>query len=179
MRQRYIYIVFSKTGTWLSHSISKIAKIDYPHVSLSFNENLDCMYTFGRIKPNNPFSGGLVIENIHEGIYRKSKNVHCIIYKIPITDYQLICLKYEIDKYFSINKIYPYKYNFIGLFGILLNKPIKRKKHYFCSQFVSSLLHNSSIWTSSKCHELTGPNDIMKINQKVFVYKGLIRDFVN
>lgn len=179
MKQKYIYIVFSKTGTWLSHCISKISKLDYPHISLSFNDNLDCMYTFGRTKPNNPFSGGLVIENINEGVYKKFINSHCIIYKIPVTQYQIKSLHIEIDKYFSINDIYPYKYNFLGLFGVLFNKPIKRDKHYFCSQFISSLLHESSIWTSSKCHELTGPDDIMKISQKEFVYKGLIRNFAN
>lgn len=176
MDNKYIYLVFAKTGTWLSHSISTLTKTDYPHIALSLDPKFDKLYTFGRVNVNNPFSGGLTIESLYSGIYSRSKNAQCLIYKIPVTVSEINLLKMELEAYYLINDIDIFKYNFIGLFGVLFNMPLKRKHHYFCSQFVSTLLANSGIWTSPKPHELTRPTDIMKITNKEIIYEGLVHE---
>lgn len=176
MNNKYIYLIFSKTGTWLSHSISIVTKTDYPHISLSLDSNFDKLYTFGRLNVNNPFSGGLTIESLYSGVYTKSTKASCLIYKVPVTNDQLKLLKRTVKKYYLINDINLFKYNFIGLFAILINKQLKRKKHYFCSQFVSSILNESTIWTSPKVHELTRPTDIMEISHKEVIYEGLVNE---
>lgn len=53
-----IYIVISQTGTWLSTLIKLYTKQKYNHVSISLENSLSDMYSFGRINPSNPFSGG-------------------------------------------------------------------------------------------------------------------------
>lgn len=174
MNMKYIYLVFSKTGTWLSRSISVITKCDYTHVALSFDEHFDNMYTFGRLSPKNPFSGGFTIENLSEGVYKHS-NVKCLIYKVSVTDNQLKLLNDELNLYLNSNT--KLKYNFIGLFGVLLDKPIKRQNSYFCSQFVTTLLEKSTIWQSPKGADLTKPMDLKKIANKKIFYQGTVHGF--
>jgi hypothetical protein len=171
---KYIYLVFSKTGTWLSRSISVITKCDYTHVALSFDENFDNMYTFGRLNPKNPFLGGFTTESLYSGVYKSSK-VKCLIYKIPVTNNQLNLLKKELNQY--LNSDTKYGYNFIGLFGVLVDKPIKRHDRYFCSQFVTTLLEKSTIWQSPKGADLTRPMDLKTITNKKVVYQGSAHEF--
>ena len=179
MKTQYIYIVFSKTGTWLSRSIGVVTGSNYTHVSLSFDSQFDKMYTFGRLNPNNPFSGGLTIENLHTGVYKNSPYCQCLIYKIPVTEDQLILLKNELDLHLNLNKEIKYKYNFAGLFAVLMDKPLKREKHFFCSQFVSLLLSKSDIWHSPKVPELTRPTDLIEISDKEILYEGLLTELYN
>ncbi|MBD7913130.1 MULTISPECIES: hypothetical protein [Clostridium] len=170
MEKSNIYLVFSRTGTWLSRSIKVITNSEYTHVALSLDSNFDNMYTFGRLNPNNPFYAGLTIENLHDGVYKKSSSCESLIYKIPVSKDQLDTLIDELNKYYYSD--IKYKYNFLGLFAVLLDKPWKRSRHYFCSQFVTELLIKSSIWDSPKLPELTRPTDLVHIDNKEIIFQG-------
>lgn len=172
MEYKYIYLFFSKTGTWLSRTLTIFSETKYVHSSISFDDSFKVMYSFGRLHPNNPFFGGLVEENIYEGVYKKFEDSECLIYKVKVTEEQYYSLKREI-KYFLKEK-YKYRYNFIGLFGILINTPIKRKNHYFCSQFVSEVLIKSNIYHTDKVPELIKTNDLFSLRNKELVYEGFI-----
>ncbi|WP_032123447.1 hypothetical protein [Clostridium amazonitimonense] len=175
MNDKYIYLVFSKTGTWLSKMINLITSIKYAHSSISLDNSFKKMYSFGRINPNNPFLGGFVEENLHEGVYKKFTHSECLIYKVKVTEEQLESLKNEIDT-FSKEKN-KYRYNFLGLFFVLLNLPIKRKCYYFCSQFVSEALIKSNIYKSDKTPELIKTTDLFSINNKEIIYEGPINKY--
>lgn len=172
MSTKYIYLVFSRTGTWLSRSIGYVTKTEYTHVSLSLDLNLENMYSFGRLDPNNPFSGGLTIENINTGVFKKSPFSKCLIYEIEISKLQYDLLNKELNSFYNSDIVY--KYNFIGLFGVLVDKPIQRQSHYFCSEFISTLLHRSGIYTPLKLPQLTSPTDLMNIPNKRVIYEGYI-----
>lgn len=175
MNEEYVYLVFAKTNTWLSRLIGLAINSKYTHVTLSLDNNFNKMYTFGRLNPNNPFSGGLTIEDLRFGVYKKSKSTYCSIYKVKITKEQLEEIKIQLSKYYdsTIN----YKYNFIGLFGVLLNKPIKRKRHMFCSQFVSYILINSNIHNFDKVPELIKPSDLLQLKSKQLLYDGPLYEY--
>lgn len=172
-----IYLVFSRTGTWLSHLIKFITNSQYTHVALSLDSDFNNMYTFGRLNPNNPFSAGLTIESLYAGVYQKSPSCEGLICKIPVSNEQLQELIKEINKYYCSDV--EYKYNFLGLFAVLLDKPWKRKHHYFCSQFVTELLTSSNIWNSPKQPELMRPIDLMHIKNKEIVFQGLTNELVS
>ena len=73
-----------------------------------------------------------------------------------------------------------FRYNFLGLIFLLLDKPFERKRHYFCSQFVTMLLEKSDIWHSSKAIGLTRPMDLMIIVNKELIFKGFVNNiFIN
>lgn len=172
MKQRYIYLVFSMTGTWLSQLIYVCSNIEHPHSSISFDDSFTEMYSFGRVNPRNPFSGGFVVENLHEGVYKNSPNCKCLIYKIKVSEAEY-CLLQEQVKEFLMKKE-EYRYNFIGLLGVMLNKPLKRKNHYFCSQFISEILIKSGVFHSYKAPELISTAELLSIKNKEIVYEGSI-----
>ncbi|TCT12996.1 hypothetical protein EDC18_11070 [Natranaerovirga pectinivora] len=175
MNDNYIYLVFSKTGTWLSRGISFFSKTKFVHTSLSFDNSFKVMYSFGRIHPDKPFTGGFAIENLYDGVYQKSTYCECMIYKIRVTREQYLDLQREVS-YFCENKK-NFKYNFLGLFGVLLNRPVIRKNYYFCTQFVSEVLINSNIYKSEKIPALIKTTDLMDISNMELVYNGPIHTF--
>ena len=174
MNNRYIYLIFSKTGTWLSRLISAFSDIRYPHASLSFDDEFTVMYSFGRKNPNNPFSGGFVVENLHGGVFSRSASCECMILRLKVTGEQYDALQNYI-KEFAKEKD-KFKYNFLGLYGILLNKPLKRKNYYFCSQFISEALIKSKVLGLEKEPELTRTDDLYTIKNREILYEGFVNE---
>ncbi len=151
-------------------------KTNYAHVSLSLEESLISMYSFGRIHPNNPLSGGFVQENLYEGVFKKFSACECAVYRLKITEQQYSALSDEILR-FMVNRD-CYKYNFLGLFAAGMNVPLKRRNRYFCSQFVSELLIRSCILTSQNPPELVRPTDLLQIESKEKIFEGLTQAYM-
>lgn len=173
--KKNIYLVFSFTGTLLSRIIKRITKDNYAHVSISLEDNFEKMYSFGRKHASNPIWAGLVTENLFDGVFKNFKYSQCLVYKIEITEEQYNRLEIEINKFMEEQK--KYRYNFVGLIALKFNKTFKRKYHYFCSQFISELLHKSRILHLNKPPELMKPCELINIENKSFVFEGLITDF--
>jgi hypothetical protein len=174
MSDKYIYLVFTKTGTWLSKLIYIFSNIKYAHTAISFDNSFTQMYSFGRINPDNPFSGGFVEESLYEGVYKKFTNCECMIYRVKVTEEQYYSLREQVNK-FAIERN-NLKYNFLGLFGVLLNKPLGRKNHYFCSQFVSEILLESNVFHCEKSPELIKTNELFSIKNKEIIYEGYLME---
>lgn len=174
MNSNYIYLVFTKTGTWLSRLISIFSDMRYPHVSLSFDREFTQMYSFGRINPDNPFSGGFVIENLYDGVFKKSVKCQCMIVRIKITNKQYLSLRKYVDE-FALEKD-KYRYNFLGLYFAALNYPLRRRNYYFCSQFISEILKKSNVMKLGKSPELTRTDDLYTIKNREIMYEGLINE---
>ena len=68
-----IYIILTHTGTALSTIIKYYTKDEFSHISISLDENLEEMYSFGRLNPYNPFLGGFVHESIKMEHLKDSK----------------------------------------------------------------------------------------------------------
>lgn len=175
MNDMYIYLIFSKTGTWLSRALHLLGNMKYPHSSLSLDDSFSRMYSFGRVNPNNPFSGGFVVESFNDGLFKKYTNSQCLIYRVKITKEQYEKLEADINKFLE-NKD-KYRYNFLGLFLAAIHRPIKRRNHYFCSQFVSEVLISSSVYKCDKSPELVSPKDLYFINNKEVVFEGMIKEY--
>lgn len=172
MNNKYIYLVFSKTGTWLSRLISMFSDIRYPHASLSFDSEFTNMYSFGRRNPDNPFSGGFAEENLFSGVFKRHADCQCMIYRVKVTEEQYVSLQKYVDKF--LNEKDNYRYNFLGLYGLLLNITLKRKYYYFCSQFVSEALMKSGIIDLDKSPELTRTDDLYTVKDKEILYEGYV-----
>lgn len=175
MNDKYIYLVFSKTGTWLSKIINLFTETKYIHSTISFDNSFKEMYSFGRTNPDNPFSGGFVIENLSEGVYKKFKQSECIIYRVRVTEEEFNELKNEVHKF--LVDMHKYRYNFLGLIAVLFNISVRRKNYYFCSQFVCEVLMKSNIYKCHKSPELTRPNDLLSIEDKELIYEGFINEY--
>lgn len=170
-----IYILLSQTGTWLSRILSVVSGFKYMHTSISFDPKLQEMYSFGRIRPNNPFVGGFVKESLYEGVYTFSKKNVCAVYSTTITEDQVTLLKSEIERF----EMHPrsYHYNFLGLFFIPFRIRVERKHHYFCSQFITELFIKIAILDQNTKATLTSPKDLIQLLDLNLEYKGLIMDY--
>ncbi len=177
MKQNYIYLVFTKTGTWLSRTLNFFENSDYIHVSLGLNNQSSNLYSFGRTNPGNPFSGGFVIEDLSKGIYERFDETSLCVYRLRITERQYYILKKKITPFLKSKG--TYKYNFIGLFGLWFNLPINRQFHFFCSQFVSLILTQAGIFKSNKPFGLVKPCDLIEIEGMELLFKGPLKSYLS
>ena len=91
-----IYIVLTHTGTILSKIVRFYTRKKYSHVSIGLDLNLNELYSFGRLNPNNPYKGGFVKEEINKGIFAKFKNTDGAVYSVTITEEQYNKIEQEI-----------------------------------------------------------------------------------
>lgn len=173
MYMKSIYLVMSQTGSILSRTIKLFTGHEYNHISISLDENLDCMYSFGRKYPNNPFIGVFVIEGVDRGTFLKFVNTRCRVIEIKVSDYQydLICK----NIFFMLDDINKYKYNLLGLFLAAFNICRHSDYKFYCSEFVRYILDISDV-DVSMIPDIPHPNDFMSIDHNV-LYEGLLKDY--
>ncbi|MDR1774541.1 MAG: hypothetical protein LBR30_06715, partial [Clostridioides sp.] len=97
-KSKKIYIVTTYTGTALSYLIRNLSDNQYSHVSLSLNEELSPMYSFGRLKPTNPIFAGFVEEQINQGLYAIKNDTICRVYSTEIDNYEYRTLVRNLDR---------------------------------------------------------------------------------
>lgn len=170
-----VYIVLTYTGSLLSKAIKIITNDEYTHTSISFDESLKTMYSFGRKYPRLPIIGGFVTERINEGVYNVFDETYCIVleYKVNDEEYKKLLDTLEI---FKKNKD-KYRYNFLGLLTLLFNYSFKRNNYMFCSQFVDSLLKDAGINLVNKSSEFVKPIDFYKNTNLKVIYNGKLKDY--
>lgn len=168
-----IYIVLTHTGTVLSRIIKWYTKMKFSHVSIALDENLDKMYSFGRLNPYNPIVGGFVHEGIDFGTFKRFKNTDSEVFSIEIEDnkYDRICE--EIEKFIENKE--KYKFNVLGLFAAGFDKKITKKDGLYCAEFVKKVLYDSEIGIDLP--NIIKPDDFMAIDNREIIYQGKLRNF--
>lgn len=172
MGEKLIYFLFTDTGSYLSKAINYYTKKSLNHVSISFDPQLDELYSFGRKQPKNPFIGGFIKEDIQSELLKKAT---CEIYSFPVSDEDYKAIIHNI-KEIEKRKEY-YKYNFIGLFGVMLDIEINRKSALFCSQFVATVLRDLDRFQFEKPACFITPTDIREFSGMQLVYQGILGDY--
>jgi len=170
-----INLLFTHTGTYFSEILAAFSKAKYNHVSICIDEDMDHFYSFGRRVVRFPLLSGFVTERLNHGIYKIYKDTVACIYSLEITEEQYEGLKETLNNYEKHK--YRYGYNLIGLLGIIVNKPIKRRKKFFCSQFVALLLIQNSIFNFKKDYCLVKPEDIEEMPNLMKIFEGKLSDF--
>lgn len=170
MKERKIYFLFTDTGTTLAKLINFFTKEELNHVSISFSEDFQKVYSFGRKCPKNPFIGGFVYEDVDSNMMA---NAECAVFvqSISETDYKRMKAKLrEIEA-----RQHEYRYNFIGLFGVLFGIKIKRRSAFFCSQFVATIIQESEQFTFEKPACFITPADIRNHPGNELIYRGKLK----
>ena len=172
MKDKKIYIVLTDTGTILNRIIKLYTNKPYNHASISLDSQLTELYSFARKKYYNPLIGGFVKEDINNPILMKSK---CAIYCLE-TDEETYDRIINNIKRFNINKD-KFKYNILGLIGVIIKKDFKRKNKYFCSQFVATILKDSGVEFTPKKPCFTTPFDFAESDNLSFIYEGKLSKY--
>lgn len=168
-----IYIILTHTGTVLSRIIKKYTKDEFSHVSIALDEELNKMYSFGRLNPYNPFYAGFVHEYINEGTFKRFYKTRAKIYFLEISDNQYEEISKNIIE-FEQNKN-KYKFNIVGLFAVGIHKRIQKENRFYCAEFVKYILEKSGVDT--KLPEIIKPEDFKKLEGLKEIYSGLLRQY--
>ncbi len=176
MKREYsVYLLLSHSGSMFSRAINFFTDHPYTHVSIALDEDLDQVYSFGRLNPYNPFFAGFVREDIHQGTFSRFPNTTCSLYELKVTGKQYRSIKKEIDRFRAEG--HKYTYSFLGIITASFEYPLSRRYKYFCSQFVSEVFLKSGIDLSGKHPGLTSPMDIMEYQKLELVYSGYLRNY--
>ena len=130
------------------------------------------MYSFGRLNPYNPFIGGFVKEGIDIGTFKRFKKTKTKIYSMEIPEEKYEQLESIIEQIQKEKNLY--KFNIIGLLGVVLNVKIKREKYFYCAEFVKYVLEESNV---VELPELVKPEDFEKLDNINEIYKGILKEY--
>ena len=171
---RKVYIVLSQTGTVLSRILRALTGDSYNHSSIALTEDLQTMYSFGRLHPYNPFRGGFVQESPAYGTFKRFKNTRVMVLETEISSEsyseigQLICEMLK-DKA-------RYHYNYWGLLLAALRIPVKKKNCYYCSEFVKALVLRMGLPGAEEIPDIVRPMHFLTVSHKT-VYVGKLREY--
>ena len=168
-----LYIILTHTGTVLSNIVKYYTKYEYSHISIALDEELNRMYSFGRLNPYNPFWAGFVHEYIDKGTFKRFKNTKTEVYSLEITDEQYSNIEKLIEKMIEYRK--KYKFNILGLFSVAIHKKIQRRNSFYCAEFVKYVIESQEIETNLP--ELIKPEDFAKLKNVKPIYQGKLQDY--
>ena len=168
--ERCVYFVVSQTGTCFSRLLQLFNRAEYNHVSLSLDDSLDRLYSFGRQCLYFPLAAGFVREQPHYGIYCQYSDTRCAVYRVPVRAREFWNLHQSIRQFEQ--QEWRFRYNFAGLLAIQAGIPLHRRRHFVCSQFVAYVLEQSGLHLFDKDYSLVRPQDFMRIPHAELVYQG-------
>lgn len=169
-----IYVMLSHTGTILSKIIKLNTGAEYTHVSISLDEELKKMYSFGRINPYIAFLGGFVRESKNFGTFKRFKNTQVSIYELEVTEKQYEAIE-ELIRYIKKNKS-QYSFNILGLALAGINKKLDSPDTFYCAEFVKYALEQAGI-NVKNLPEVIKPEDFKNLENASLIYKGYLREY--
>ena len=167
-----IYILLTRSGTLLSNLVYAVTGANYTHASLAFDEDLSCLYSSTRKNGYTMFPAGPSREYLNRGVFRLRENVPCALYALDVSDEAYTRARRRAEHMMAHGNLY--RFNVIGLVLCGLHIRWKRRRHYFCSQFVSEVLEKSGAMELPKHSTLMHPNDYTRLEELRCVYKGTL-----
>ena len=168
-----IYIVLTYTGTLLSRVIKTFKRSQFAHVSISLDEDLKEMYSFGRLNAYNAFIGGFVHESLSSGTFKRFQNTRALVLEVNVNETKYNKIRKIIEK-FKKNKN-AYRFNIIGLALTAVHIRFKQKNRFYCTEFVKYLLDEAKY--KHDLPSFTEPDDFIGFNNGKVVYKGLLKNY--
>lgn len=172
-----VYIVLSKTQTLPSQVIKMWTKEPYAHTSLALDIELNEMYSFARKHLHNPFDCGFINEDITTGVFGRDTQTTCRVGRLRVTKEQYEKIVKILDQFKSHKSVY--RYNYLGILGVMCHWSVERRYNYFCSQFVSHVLAKAGVPLFSKKPGLTCPRDFRTCEALDLIYEGKLRNYRN
>jgi len=174
---KYIYLVLSSSSSLPAKIIKSFTCNKLNHSSISLDDSLHRMFSFGRIKMWNAFHGGFVVEDKDKGFYQKFTDTYIQLYRFEVSNdvyertekYLLQC---ERDKE-------TFKYNFLGAILSGFDIPLARDKRYFCSEFVAATFNDCEIREIKSNIHTYHPYNFLDLEDKELIYEGMLSDYSN
>jgi hypothetical protein len=173
--EKYVYIIISRTPSYVGKIIRKVLKGKYNHASISLNENLSQMYSFSRLAVSNPLVGGIIRESVFTLTLDLKGDLPINIYRIPVTPSQYEQISKFIYDTYNDDEIYYY--NILQAIGLISNKKHVMYKTYICTEFVMEALRHGGInLTKIEPYAIT-PTGICQIMAGFIYYSGNLSEY--
>ncbi|MFB5760117.1 hypothetical protein [Paenibacillus medicaginis] len=170
-----LYVLLTHTGTQFTTLIRQFTAAPYNHASLALDAGLNEMFSFGRKQVAYPWVAGFVQEDVYDGTYSRYPDTECILLRIKVTRDIVERVTETIDD-FRLHQ-HRYRYNLMGLLGVLLHRSIEPENAYFCSQFVAEVFKQSGCPLWERPSGLITPNDFLVHPAFDYVYQGPLYDY--
>ena len=169
-----LYIFLTRSGTLLSNLVYSLTGAQYTHISLAFDEDLSTLYSSTRKNGYTMFPAGPSREYLNRGVFLMRENIPCALYALEVTDEAYIRAKRRTQHMMHHGELY--RFNSLGLLLCWMRIRWQRRRHYFCSQFVSEVLEKSGAMELPKDSTLMHPNDYAQLPQLKCLYEGCLAD---
>jgi hypothetical protein len=171
---KYIYIAFISTPTGIGKVIRFVTRNIYSHVAVSFDKNLNTMYSFARYYKNAPLFGGFIEESILRYSLFNANSIPVKISAIPVSEQKF---KEAVDYINAIReKSSEYIYNSYSMAMALFHKRVHIGQAYTCLEFASSVLTECGIAEEIKPDRYYSIADLEKILKDFVIYEGELWD---
>ncbi|ALS00472.1 hypothetical protein ATZ33_03515 [Enterococcus silesiacus] len=171
-----IYILLTRSKTYISKLIQMATADDYTHVSIAFDGTLSQFYSFGRKHPHFPLPAGLIQESLTNCFFDYHKEMPCALYELKVSKSVFAQAMSEVQQ--MVMEKQQYRYNIIGLVCCKFSIQYQRENYYFCSQFVAEILEKSQAVVLPKPAELIRPIDYANLEASNCLFKGKISELV-
>ena len=169
-----IYILLTRSGTLLSKLVYAVTGASYTHASMAFDEELNCLYSSTRKNGYTMLPAGPSKEYLNRGVFRLRGDAPCALYALEVTEEAYIRARRRAEHMMARGELY--RFNTLGLILCALHIRWQRRRHYFCSQFVSEVLQKSGALDLPKPSTLMHPSDYAELPQLRCLYRGTLAD---
>ena len=166
MEERTVYILLTRSGTWFSRLIHLATQDRYTHASIGLDGPTGPFYSFGRKYEHFALPAGLV----EEQVTLRRRTVPCCLYELKVSQETYFRLRRQLNCMYARRE--EYSYNLLGTLACYFNLPLRRRHHYFCSQFVAGLLEDCGALELPKPPALLRPADFCQAAGLRTVHQG-------
>lgn len=166
-----VYILLIRSGTWFSRLIHLATEDRYTHASIGLDGPAGPFYSFARRYPRFALPAGLVQERL-DRLPPGGKATPWCLCELEVSPQVYDRLRGQITAMYAQKELYHY--NLLGALSCYFHHPLRREHHYFCSQFVASLLEQSGAAELGKCPALVRPVDFCSLRGVRSMRQGIL-----
>ena len=174
-QKKEVFIVLTQTGTILSRILKILTGAKYNHSSISLEDDLSYMYSFGRKNPYNPFIGGFMKESSSIGTFKRFSNTEALVLSVYVSKEKHKEMKAYLSQMYENKK--QYHYNYFGLFLAVFGIVFRQKRCYYCSEFVRDFLKKFNVVSKTFSPDIVKPIDFLQISEGKQIYTGKLKNF--
>ncbi|MFO8069169.1 MAG: hypothetical protein R6U02_04165, partial [Alkalibacterium sp.] len=167
-----IYLIETNNQTVLSQSIRLFSRYPYNHLSIALDASLSEVYSFGRRQPSNPLMAGFTKEDFSHSFYKESSGR---VYTLQVSDQEWQVVQTHLQS-FEANPL-DWHYNLLGLLPAYFQYSWERPDHFFCSEFVATLLQSANVMSPFNRPNLMHPRDVIEAVHSTCVYDGQLQQY--
>lgn len=169
MKKYNIYILLTRFPDAGAKAMKAITGFNYTHASIGLEEDMNTFYSFTY--------KGFIVEEITRYLKPEREPFPCQLYALEVSEKVYLATK-KVLSYFVNMKPF-FRYSKMGVVLGLFHVPYKRKYHYFCSQFVATVLEQAKAVALKKSSALYFPKDFRKLHGVRLYFQGNLQSFVS